>query len=557
LHHVAAQKLGTLISTILNIEHDITLNTAGLRGDSLAIVGLEFAAIISQYFGSLLIAWTTTEVALTVRYRLFRKLTQLPISYFDREPLGRTITRLTSDVEGMEQFFSATLAKVVIGIIRIIGVLIAMVVVDIKLGSVAVLACLPSLIFPIITKGPLRDGLHTVKRLTARANTMLAEFIAARPIIRHLGLETWSFRRYLEENKQLYSAHRFLMNMNAIIRPFTVMLCSLPVLVVILYGGSEHLAGVIEIATLVTFLRLSERFVGPIRTISQEIQVIQDALASSERVAKMLVEPEEKESHGLAKSSGQHQALVQGKVEFIQVSMSYKPGTFALSNVSFMIPAGSTVGLVGRTGSGKSTTISLIAALYSIHAGEILVDDIHLENWNRQALRRQIGIINQDVEIFRGSLRDNLLVQERRDLADQELLAICEKVELMDVVRRHPLGLDQPLQERGRNLSAGEKQLIAFGRLLLRNPKILILDEATSHIDQAMEDRLHRVVKNNMQGRTCFLIAHRLQTIQDCDQILVYLQNTIVERGTYQELVAQNGYFAKLHASGGEVDAEI
>jgi ABC-type multidrug transport system fused ATPase/permease subunit len=544
----AAKSLGqivTLISSGTLLEQKEA--TAKILQISTTLITLEAAAILTQYLGSLAIAWTTTEVALAVRKKLFAKLRTLPIAYFDREPLGRTITRLTSDVEGMEQFFSGTLTKIIVATIRIVGVFIAMMATDGRLGTLVVISALPALIFPVAVNGPLRRALHLIKRQTAKTNAKLTEYISARSVIRHFGLEAWSFDHYKKDNDQLYAFHRTLMNWNSFIRPVTVLLCSLPILTIL--GMATFGDGMISVALFTIFVRLSERFIGPIRTISQEIQIVQDALASSERVASML-KAEDEDNPNTAGYTKKH---IDGKIEFRHVSMSYLPGKPVVEDLNFVITPGQTVGVVGRSGSGKSTTLALIPRLYGIDSGEILIDDIPVSQWNLNHLRSQIGIINQDVEIFRGTLRENLLLYCSQNVCDERISQVCEDIGLGDLVQRDPAKLGQLLQERGKNISQGQRQLIAFGRLILREARILIFDEATASVDPNLEKKLFHVINRVLKNQTRFIVAHRLETIRNCDLILVYLDGRIVERGTFASLLNADGYFAQLYRSGGEV----
>jgi ABC-type multidrug transport system fused ATPase/permease subunit len=294
----------------------------------------------------------------------------------------------------------------------------------------------------------------------------------------------------------------------------------------------------------VAFVRYSERFVSPIRVLSQEVQNIQEALVSSERVRKMLSEPEETATLG---PDGTALHELQGAVEYRDVWMSYQAGHQVLKGVSFKALPGMKVGLVGATGSGKTSTVNLLPRLYPIDKGEILLDGLRIETLARDGLRGQLGYVSQDVVVFSGSIRENLIAAlPGATPTDAMIGAACQRTGLTQVLAHFPDGLDHKVVEGGDNLSMGERQLIAFTRMVLRDPRVLILDEATANIDERCERLIQNAITEVMAGRTCFVIAHRLSTIIQCDLILVFRAGEIVEQGTHAQLMAQGGYYASL-----------
>lgn len=520
-------------------------------------MGLEIASVILQYLGRVTLAHATIEITYRIRCELFAKIERLPIAYFDSQPLGRTITRVTADVEGIETFFNGTLARVLIAIINLVTVLITMLVLDLRFGAFVLLASIPALVSSVAFRRPVRHWLRTYKKRAAHVNAKLAENLSGLAVIRAFGLEEWSKREYDREAGSMRDAGLNTMNWNSLLRPLALLLCSVPTLMVVWYGGQDTIAGGMALGTLVSFVRLSERFVSPIRTLSQEIQNIQEALVSSERVRKMLQEPEEKDVLG---PDGSRTPEIQGKVEFKQVSMRYGPKSpWALRGVSFAISPGMKVGLVGASGSGKSTTLSLLPRFYPFEAGEILLDDMPIETLRRDHLRSQLGFVGQDTVITAGSIRSNLLSGLGKGTAtsDEMLLAACRRTGLDLVLRDMSDGLDQKVVEGGDNLSMGQRQLIALTRMLLRNPRIMILDEATANIDERTEKLVQSAVIEVMEGRTTFVIAHRLSTIEHCDVILVFRHGEIVESGTHQSLKALGGYYDQLTMGRAQELAEL
>jgi ATP-binding cassette subfamily B multidrug efflux pump len=516
-----------------------------LLGTVATILVLESLNILIYYHGRVGIAHVTNRVALQIREALFRKLNQLPMAYYDQQPLGRTITRLTADVEGIESFFSNTLPRVLTAMITVVSVLIAMLLTNFKIGFFICLSSLPAIIFTILMRKPVRFWLRDYKKRSAAMNSQLAELINGLPVIKVFGLEKWSQKTFQQSSEgMLHSAFR-LMNWNTFIRPMAAFLCTLPIVIILWWGGHMALDQQISIGLLVAFIRYAERYFRPIMQLSFELHLIQDAIASSERVSRMLNEDEEDAVLG---PSGTHQATVKGAVEFHQVWMHYLPDQPVLKGVDFKVAPGTSVGLVGKTGSGKSTTVHLIPQLYPIQQGEIRIDSVPIEQWDRTALRQQIGIVSQDVVIFQGSLRENLLVAipASEHPSDDVVLEACQRTGLSQVMDKLAAGLDTILQDGGSNLSMGERQLIAFTRMLLRNPAILILDEATANVDEPCEALIQKAILEVLQGRTCFIIAHRLSTIQHCDNILVFQDGRIIEQGRHDQLVQSQGHYSQL-----------
>ncbi|NRA64980.1 MAG: ABC transporter ATP-binding protein [Pseudobacteriovorax sp.] len=510
-----------------------------------AIIALELCHLILIYLGRVSLANVTNQVALGVRKALFRKTSRLPISYFDSQPLGRTLTRLTSDVEGIETFFTNTLPRLISAAITIFIVFVAMIVTDVELGLVIVLSSLPALIFTIAMRAPVRHWLREYKKRSAGLNATLAEYLNGLSVIKAFGLESWTFQRFTDESRSLLSSALKLMTWNSAIRPFAALLCFIPMLVVLWWGGSQVLNGSISLGLLVAFIRYTERFYKPIMMISFELHLIQDAITSSDRVKRMLDEPDEDKvfSH-----NGKRSAQIVGDIKFKNVSMSYDDNKQVLKDISFHIRAGETVALVGRTGSGKTSTVQLIPQLYPFQSGEICIDDIALHQWQPQQFRSQLGMVTQDVPIFHGTVRDNLLaaLPEGRSMSDHELLTACSQTKLDSIIEAMPSGLDTVLHDNGSNLSLGEKQMIAFTRMIIRDPQILILDEATANIDQGYEELLQDTLQANLGHKTCIIVAHRLNTIKSCDKILVFDQGRIIEQGDHDSLIKKNGYYANL-----------
>lgn len=508
-------------------------------------LGFEVTAMVLQYFGRIHLAKATIELTFQVRCQLFQKIQRLPMNYFDTQPLGRIITRVTADVEGVETFFQTTFARVLIALINIVSVLVAMLLTDLKFGLIILVCSLPALAFTLSFRNAVRYWLRTYKRKGAFVNAKLAEYLNGIGVIRLFGLEDWSKRSFTAASLEMRHAGLRIMFWNSILRPIAILLCSFPTLLILYWGGLRVLAGTLPIGALVAFVRLSERFTSPIRTLSQEASNIQEALVSGERVRRMLLEGEEDETLG---SDGTLTPDLVGDVEYRKVSMHYQGfQTLILKEVSFKVKAGMSVGIVGATGSGKTTTINLLPRFYPFQSGEIFLDGTSITEISRKHLRSQLGYVYQDTVLSRGSIRNNLKeLSGQSDLSDRNLTEAAAKTGLLQRVQEYPQGLDLDVGENGCRLSMGERQLVALTGVILRSPRILILDEATAHMDETVEKLVQQAVYEVMENRTTFIIAHRLSTVRRCDLILVFDQGQICEQGTFDELMGARGRFHQL-----------
>jgi ABC-type multidrug transport system fused ATPase/permease subunit len=496
-------------------------------------VALEILSIGAQFLGRRLLASGTNQVLLDLRVALFKKLNELPMGYFDTQPLGRIITRLTNDVEGVEGFFAGGLARIATACVQIVSVLIGIVWIAPNYGLWVVASALPALGFSWLTRKPVRYWLRENKIRNAHVNSTLAEFIQGLPVLRVLGLEKWSMDEFGKDTSHHLESSIKVLSWNSFIRPVTVFLSVMPTVAAALLGGMFLLQGQLELAAIVAVIRLTERFSNPVRTLTQEIQVIQDATASAARVAEMLGEPGEVPSQIAGAIA--HRGAVAGQVTFKNVHLAYKSSIDVLSDFSLSIPAGQKIGIIGATGAGKSSLINIIPGLYRPRLGHVEIDGVDIANWDLPTLRRQIGYVAQEPFLLRGNLGDNLLGigWESDRVKTQKFLETVDSCGLDGVLRRFPGGLDYQVRENGANLSSGEKQMLSFMRLLHEDRPILLLDEATSCLDQHWESAIQTaiLVLMSKRKRTCVIIAHRLETLRSCDRIIKLSGGSIIADG--------------------------
>lgn len=502
-------------------------------------VGLEIASILMQFLGRRLLAVGTNQVVLNLRLALFKKLNDLPMRYFDTQPLGRIITRLTNDVEGVEGFFGGGLARIATACVQIIAVLLGIFWMAPSYGGWVVLSALPSLGFSWLTRKPVRYWLAENKIRNAHVNSTLAEFIQGLPVLKVLGLETWSVDAFGRETKHHLESSIKVLSWNSFIRPVTVFLSVMPTLVAVVVGGVLILNRTIDLAVVVAVIRLTERFSNPVRTLTQEIQVVQDASASAVRVAEML--GEKGESIPITPGDTQYRGPVSGQIVFENVYLAYHDSRDILSGFDLHIPSGQKIGIVGATGAGKTSVINLIPGLYRPRQGRVLVDGVELGEWDLSFLRRQIGYVAQEPFLLRGNLGDNLLGLNWKsdEQKTKRFLHAVTSCGLMDVLERFPGRLDYEVREGGSNLSSGEKQMIAFMRLIHEDRPILLMDEATSCLDGVWESAIQRAILQLMRQRkrTCVIIAHRLETLRSCDRIIRIRAGTIIADGSPEDIL--------------------
>ncbi|MBT7610779.1 MAG: ABC transporter ATP-binding protein [Bacteriovoracaceae bacterium] len=511
------------------------------------ILLLELLCLITQWAGRSVLVKYSLKTILNIRKGLFSHIQKLPMSYYDHQPQGRVVTRITHDVESLEIFFTGSLGRLFNALFMAIVASLAMLSTNLKLGIILISSMVPAVLFVFFTRDWVRKLNRKMSRLSSALNSRLSEFLNGLDVIRSFGLESWSKSKYDEAVGEHLKSQLAANKLFSWTRPLVSFMCSLPLIGIIYFGGKEVLLGTMSVGLFVTFIRYTERFFMPIMTLAREIHIIQQAFTSAERLTNFLQEETEESIFNDQNRNSDDiiisQKRIFGDIKFQNVSMKYAEGENVLKKLSFHIKTGEKVGLVGTTGCGKTTTVSLISRLYNFQEGEILINNIDIKLYEREYLRSKIGFVSQDAIIFRADLRENL---STNGISDDLLLDGCKKTGLLKVMNDSNMTLDTLILEGGANLSIGERQLIALTRVLLSDPSILILDEATANIDPHFEKIIHAAIDIIMEERTCLMIAHRLQTLDHCDRILVFEAGELAEEGTKEELIANKGYFFNL-----------
>ncbi|MBI4482509.1 MAG: ABC transporter ATP-binding protein [Acidobacteria bacterium] len=516
-------------------------NFAGLHLVALAYVALLLAEFGLGYFQTLLLHRTGQQIMFDMRLELFRHLERLPHAFFDRNPVGRLMTRLTSDVDVLNELFTSGVVSVFGDLFALVGILIAIFVLNWKLALV-VCSVIPLLFAAaFLFKIKVRESYREVRIFVAKINAFLQENITGMTVVQVFGREQKKFCQFDAINEGHRRVNLQSVFYHAVFYPVFSLISALALGLLLWYGGGQILAAALTLGSLVAFIQYVERFFQPINDLTEKYNILQSAMASSERIFKLLDTP--------VTLQGPAQGVtrpVEGHIEFRHVTFAYPEGEPVLRDISFTVQPGESVALVGATGAGKSTIIHLLNRSYDLQRGQILVDQVDVREWDLAHLRRSVGIVLQDVFLFSGSIQDNIRLWNPEIQPSQVIRAACH-VNAHPFIQRLPAHYEHVLRERGASLSVGEKQLLAFARALAYDSRILVLDEATSSIDTETELLIRDALEKLLAGRTSLVIAHRLSTIQHVDRILVLHRGELKEEGTHQELLQKRGIYWRLY----------
>ncbi|MBY0280305.1 ABC transporter ATP-binding protein/permease [Candidatus Binatia bacterium] len=508
---------------------------------SLAVVG-EFFAVYWQYYLTMVVAQHSLA---DLRVDLFAHLERLPQRYFDRNPVGRIVTRLTTDVDVLSEMFASGAMTIFMDALTLLGIVSIMLWIDWRLALVA-LSVVPVVIVTIdFFRKRARVTYRLIRERIARINSFLSEAISGMPVIQLFAHERASFAEFDEHNAAHRDANHLSNVYEAALFSIIEAVSSIAMALVVWYGSGQIVKGVVAFGTLVAFIEYIQKFFIPIRDFSTKYAVMQSAITAAERVFQLLDTPHEIVSPAAPRRVAADDPE-RGAVRFENVWFAYKGEDWVLRDVSLDVRPGETVAIVGATGSGKSTIIKLLGRSFDVKMGSVQVSGVDVREWDLAELRREIGIVLQDAFLFTGTLASNVTLG-RAEVSDETLRATVRAVNLERFVSSLPLGYAQPIRERGNNLSAGQRQLLAFARALAYDPRILVLDEATSSVDAETEQLVQEALDRLLRGRTAIVIAHRLSTIERADRIVVLHHGVVREVGTHAELLALGQIYARLY----------
>ena len=520
------------------------------RGDhrGLAVISLIMLAVIvldglKQFQATWLTQLIGQKAVFNLRMDIFRHLQRLPVRYFDRNPVGRLITRTTNDVEALDEMLSSGLITVIGDLLQLLFIVVMMFWIDWRL-TLVVLSILPIMVYATIAfKNRVRQAFLDVRTHLARLNSFFQEHISGMKIVQLFGRESHEFMRHSEINADHRDANIQTVLYFSIYYPLIEFLSSAAAGLVIWYSATRILKNDLSIGVVISFVQYIWLFFRPLQHLSDRFNVMQTAVTSSDRIFRLLEEPVDPEP---PETENRVLTSFRDRIVFNDVWFAYDNDHWVLRDISFEIRAGETVAIVGATGSGKTTLINILSRFYPIRKGSVTIDGFELEAIPAHSLRKLVGVVMQDVVLFSGTIRDNLSFGDP-SISDERIREAARTVGADRFIEKLPDGYDYRIRENGSGLSAGQKQLIAFVRALLYNPDILVLDEATSSVDTETESLIEDATEKLMKHRTSIIIAHRLSTVQHADRIIVLHKGTIREQGSHQELLAKRGLYYKLY----------
>ena len=519
-----------------NGDYDVIIATAIKYA---VVLALSFAFNIAQTW---ILQKTGQNIILQMRKDLYRHIQSLGSRYFDITPVGKLVTRVTNDVEALNEMYSGILVQLFRNIVKIVGLAGVMLVLDVRLAAIS-FVLMPLVIgLTVLCQKIARNIYRLYRTRLTDINTFLSEHLSGMKIIQIFGRQERKFEEFHDKNTKLYKAFYREMLMYAVFRPLIYILSILSLMIVLWFGSRNVFDEIISVGTLYIFSNYIRSFFDPIQELAEQFSTLQSSIASAEKIFTVMDEDEFIPEVENPKQPDK----ITGKIEFDHVWFAYDGENYVLKDVSFVINPGEKVAFVGATGAGKSSILNLIGRYYDIQKGHIYIDGIDIRQLSKKKLRSAIGQMQQDVFIFEGDVAYNICLNDD-DITDAQVKAAAEYVNASHFIEKLPQGYHEPVTERGATFSAGERQLLSFARTLAHNPSILVMDEATANIDTETEILIQEALEKLMDGRTTIMVAHRLSTIQHADCIMVMHKGRICERGTHRELLEQDGIYRKLY----------
>lgn len=525
------------------------IDTFGANGDYDVIIAtaIKYAVVLALSFAfNIAQTWilqkTGQNIILQMRKDLYRHIQSLGSRYFDITPVGKLVTRVTNDVEALNEMYSGILVQLFRNIVKIVGLAGVMLMLDVRLAAIS-FVLMPLVIgLTVLCQKIARNIYRLYRTRLTDINTFLSEHLSGMKIIQIFGRQERKFEEFHDKNTKLYKAFYREMLMYAVFRPLIYILSILSLMIVLWFGSKNVFDEIISVGTLYIFSNYIRSFFDPIQELAEQFSTLQSSIASAEKIFTVM---DEDEFIPEVENPKQPDKII-GKIEFDHVWFAYDGKNYVLKDVSFVINPGEKVAFVGATGAGKSSILNLIGRYYDIQKGHIYIDGIDIRQLSKKQLRSAIGQMQQDVFIFEGDVAYNIRLNDN-DITDEQVKESAEYVNASHFIEKLPQGYHEPVTERGATFSAGERQLLSFARTLAHNPSILVMDEATANIDTETEILIQEALEKLMDGRTTIMVAHRLSTIQHADCIMVMHKGRICESGTHRELLEQDGIYRKLY----------
>jgi ATP-binding cassette subfamily B multidrug efflux pump len=514
---------------------------SGISKQSLLFLIVSGGIFLFEYLSILVTTYIGGRVVYDLRRQLYDHVLKLPMSFFDRHPSGQITTRITSDTQNVQEFFTSVITSIVNDVFLLAGVIIMMWRISSRLFLDIIY------IFPVIIVAMVVfryfdiRAYRAVRSNIARINAYIAENLAGMPVIKLFNAENYKRKEFDKINRELYRARMNQLYVFGIFRPLINFLYYLTLSLIIWFGSKYILGKVLNFGDLYAFVSYIDTFMRPVEDLSEKYDIIQNTIASGEKIFALLDEPQEEQGNSNGKKT-----IEKGTIEFKDVWFSYDNKRWVLQGVNLSFSPGELVAIVGETGAGKTTIMNLINGMYRPQKGVILIDNVPLEEYDIHALRKEVSAVPQDVVLFSGTLLDNIRLFHD-EIPEEEVYKALEKVEALEIIQRLPKGIYTEIVERGKGISAGERQLIALARSVLFGAKIFILDEATSNIDVETEHRIQKAVRELSKENTVIMIAHRLSTVVNADRIIVVVDGKIAEEGKHFELLKKKGAYYKLY----------